>query len=487
MQTKIEDKKSLTSLHLACKNANSDLAILLVQHSDIDSLIKQTAPDTFLLHIICKSKSEMTSLVQAILNKLKTASDNNTTATTTRNLLKLAFTREDSNRQPLLHIAIQNNHLNIVETLMRDYLIDKDIKDAKNGNLATHEVARTGSVAMFDLLEKYDFISNKQNNNLENALHIAASANRDLFIHRYLFYENNTDMSRVECQCSCDSSVAIPSVQVLNKDFLTPLLLAAINGNLKCLRELSTDLNTKIDVRDTNGNSVYHLFAEFSHLECLQYFLKNHFAKNQKLLLSVNNQEETVVHVACRSGNLELIKIAHDTIDGISISLEPFLFSKNIHGQTGFHIACINGYYNIIEYFLKYLKATVCLDQVDNSSNTPLHLATCGGHSSIVGLLLAHNADYNARNEDNATALDLSCRLGFFDISKKLISCYLVFDNDHVNNDYPLHVACNEGAHEVVKLLLEKGALIDKVNNENKNCLDIAIAKKHREVIKVSC
>ncbi len=170
----------MTPLHLACKNSNSDLAILLVQYADVDNLMNQAAPDTFLLHMICKNKIEMTCIIQAILNKLKTACSTEEPS----KLLQKAFTKEDSSRQTMLHIAIQNNHLNIVETLMRDYLIDKDICESKNGNLAIHEVAKTGSIAMFDLLEKYDFICSKQNNNLENALHIAASANRDLFIQK---------------------------------------------------------------------------------------------------------------------------------------------------------------------------------------------------------------------------------------------------------------------------------------------------------------
>jgi hypothetical protein len=49
----------------------------------------------------------------------------------------------------------------------------------------------------------------------------------------------------------------------------------------------------------------------------------------------------------------------------------------------------------------------------------------------------------------------------------------------------PLHAAAAEGAHEVVKLLLEKGASIDKLDDKNRNCLDIAISKGHREVVKV--
>ena len=44
------------------------------------------------------------------------------------------------------------------------------------------------------------------------------------------------------------------------------------------------------------------------------------------------------------------------------------------------------------------------------------------GHSSIVSLLLEYGADANAKNEDNTTALDLSCRKGFFEISKNLIT-----------------------------------------------------------------
>ena len=49
----------------------------------------------------------------------------------------------------------------------------------------------------------------------------------------------------------------------------------------------------------------------------------------------------------------------------------------------------------------------------------------------------------------------------------------------------PLHAAAAEGAHEVVKLLLEKGANIDKLDEQNRNCLDIAISRGHREVVRV--
>lgn len=105
--------------------------------------------------------------------------------------------------------------------------------------------------------------------------------------------------------------------------------------------------------------------------------------------------------------------------------------------------------------------------------------------------LIEHGADVNVKNDDDVSPLDLSCRKGYFEISKNIIACQeAAQSNDDdlaldVSNEHPLHVACFEGAHEVVKLLLLQGAQIHKLNKENKNCLDIAISRGHKEVIRV--
>lgn len=56
------------------------------------------------------------------------------------------------------------------------------------------------------------------------------------------------------------------------------------------------------------------------------------------------------------------------------------------------------------------------------------------------------------------------------------------FDPNSVN---PLHMAAQEGAHEVVALLLEKGYPIDLLNEDSKNILDIALENEHKDVIDV--
>ena len=138
-------------------------------------------------------------------------------------------------------------------------------------------------------------------------------------------------------------------------------------------------------------------------------------------------------------------------------SIENILLSKNKFGQTCLHIACEKGYFNICEYFLKEKKLSSFVDMLDSNSDSALHLATYNGHSSIVALLCEHGADTKLKNDDGISPLEISCRKGFFEISKTLIGNYKP-DEDKINkDDSPLHTACYEGAHEVVRVLLKKG------------------------------
>jgi ankyrin repeat protein len=87
-------------------------------------------------------------------------------------------------------------------------------------------------------------------------------------------------------------------------------------------------------------------------------------------------------------------------------------------------------------------------------------LAVQNGHSSIVKSLIEFGADVNVKNDEEVSPLDISCRKGYFEISKNIIANQQTKEQDEIidrDNDYPLHVACFEGAHEVVKLLLLQG------------------------------
>jgi ankyrin repeat protein len=470
------------------------VAELLIDRMDPNKIINLTMSDSSPLHFVCKLKVEKYTIIKKLLEKIHQEFIQKPNG---KELFDKILKKEDSSRQTILHLSIENNHLNIVELLFSDYNIVRDLKDGLNGNFPIHLAAKNGSCEMFYLLQKYDAVSFKTNNNLENALHIAAFHNRSKFICEFLKYEKsllepaNENDKIMPCICICESldrDSYIPCIKVKDINQNTPLLTALATLNQRCVEELMQSTYCDVNEKDINGNSVYHICTEHDNAESLKYLLHVTNSQNDLNVYGIKNSfDDTILHSACRNGNLELVKLIMNKLNETNAPIEDILYSKNKDGQTCFHIAAEKGYFNIVEYFLKEKKLLQYIEHIDNNSNSSLHSATSNGHSSIVQMLLDLGADANAKNEENVTALDLSCRKGFFEISKNLITTSNLTSQDSNNDDgdYPLHVACYEGAHEVVKLLLLKGAKIDQLNQENKNCLDIAINRGHREVIRV--
>lgn len=144
-------------------------------------------------------------------------------------------------------MAAEHNHLKIVEALFRDYEVDPDLKDTKSDNLIIHLAAKQNSVDLFNLLVRYNAVSFKTNNNLDNALHIASQNNCSRFIRRLLEYEKILSdkaeneayipcMCRCDYLCSCDATTS--SIEQLNKKDYTPIMMAIASRNHKCVEEL---------------------------------------------------------------------------------------------------------------------------------------------------------------------------------------------------------------------------------------------------------
>jgi ankyrin repeat protein len=423
---------------------------------------------------MCKTKKESIETMKRLLNKVK-----NESSIDLHNLLETI----DSEKQTILNMCIDNNHLKMVDILIKDYFNELKNEYDKNGHLPIHLGARNGSVELFNVLVKNEAISFKINLNGDNPLHIAAENNKFNFIREFLEYE------KAYIEKNSLKSIHQPTALGLNRERYTPLFLSIIGGHTKCVEQFVALDYIKLDSHDKNGNTLFHICAEFNNQESLRVILRRKDPRIFKALYMKNKSNETVLHTASEYENLEVIKLVLSKLYDGFMPIETFLKTRNKDGQTFFHIACIKGYFNIVEYFLKDLKMKYLLEMLDRDLNSPLHLASAFNHLSIVNLIIDIGVgvlDFGAKNKEGHSALELSCRKGFFEISKTLINRNpKKIEADQNANEDPLHVACNEGSYEVVRLLLAKGTPIDITNNENKNCLDISIEKSHREVIKV--
>ncbi len=161
---------------MACKFGQQDVADLLIPLTDADRLSLNRSSLSSPIHLACRNKDEKAELVWKMLAKLRAAS------TPQHNYLEQALRCEDNTRNNLLHIAIKNNHLKIVEMLFNEFNADKESKDSKHGNYPIHSAAKNGSVPLLKILQKYDAVSFKPNGDSKNALHIAAETNSFNFI-----------------------------------------------------------------------------------------------------------------------------------------------------------------------------------------------------------------------------------------------------------------------------------------------------------------
>jgi ankyrin repeat protein len=181
---KLENEKRITPLLLACKSGSFKIIDMLVEKVDTkESFICNTAsPDLQPLHILIKNKEESPDLVRKILEKIRQVSIFD---------LNEQLLRMDNNRQSILQIAIENNHLKTTKLLLEEYYVDEDLREDKNGNLPIHFAARVSGSEVVTVLIENNAFSLKTNGNYENALHIAAANNRFKFITEFLAHEQS--------------------------------------------------------------------------------------------------------------------------------------------------------------------------------------------------------------------------------------------------------------------------------------------------------
>jgi len=118
---------------------------------------------------------------------------------------------------------------------------------------------------------------------------------------------------------------------------------------------------------------------------------------------------ETVLHTACRDGNLEIIALL------LAQPIPPPLDICNRDGETALHYAATLGS-DIAIRLLLYAGAKI---KADNSGQTPLHCATYGGSESAVQLLLDAGAEIHFTGRDSP----LFCAAGgsHYDVTRLLL------------------------------------------------------------------
>lgn len=300
------------------------------------------------------------------------------------------------------------------------------------------------------------------------------------------------------------------SVNKQNMMGWAPLLAAASRGHRE-VTELLLANNARVDVFDNEGRSALHLAADCGSLEvCQALLLKNAFvnSKNKQGLTalhyaasrgnsdlidylvnsygaspeSLTIKKQTPMHLAAANGRKKAVQTLvdleapvdfNDELDQKPIhlaaqndhtdvvkqflSLRPSLVSSTTKdGNTLAHLAAKKGSVDVLYAMFDIDKTLVIGAKNRFNNNSPLHLATEGGHLQAVKVMLQNGVSANEENKLGLTPVHMAAKCGHADI-------FDVFAKSGVNLRSPsskigmtaLHIAAYYGEEDITRELFK--------------------------------
>ncbi|KAI3418481.1 hypothetical protein GPALN_009810 [Globodera pallida] len=112
-------------------------------------------------------------------------------------------------------------------------------------------------------------------------------------------------------------------------------------------------------------------------------------------------------------------------------------------------------------------------DWVQDVGLSPLFLAAWRGHLEVFKELIAKGADVNQKANNGMSPWMEACGEGHLGVGEATAS----------NGFTGLIFASSGGKTNVVRFLLSKGARVDRTNKKGQTALDVAVAKRHKEIV----
>ncbi|KAK7495386.1 hypothetical protein BaRGS_00013325 [Batillaria attramentaria] len=124
--------------------------------------------------------------------------------------------------------------------------------------------------------------------------------------------------------------------------------------------------------------------------------------------------------------------------------------SKN--SETPLHVACRCGSEDLLKLLLN---KGADIEAKNKEGFTPLHTACKYGRKVAVERLIARGANINAAGEGALTPLHLACQYDHTDVLEQLLSAGAKIEAKDIKQMRPLHLACKTGSPDLVDTLIK--------------------------------
>merc|ERR1711992_272726 len=268
------------------------------------------------------------------------------------------------------------------------------------------------------------------------------------------------------------ASVDLDSATESNHD--TALTLACAGGH-EDLVTLLLGRGSDIEHRDKKGFTPLILAATAGHDKVVEILL-NHGADIEA---QSERTKDTPLSLACSGGRYEVVEVL--------LKKHANKEHRNVSDYTPLSLAASGGYVTIIKLLLAH-GAEINSRTGSKLGISPLMLAAMNGHTASVKLLLDMGSDINAQIETNRnTALTLACFQGRHEVVSLLLDRKANVEHRAKTGLTPLMEAASGGYTEVGRVLLDKGADVNAapVPSSRDTALTIAADKGHYRFVEL--
>ena len=251
---------------------------------------------------------------------------------------------------------------------------------------------------------------------------------------KYILWKGITALhmavGRMDCCFLCVKALIDngATVDVRDTQGRTPLHIASIRGHFRLIRLLAPSPES-FHFKDNDGSTPLYYACKNSHLECIEEFMviipdvvsdlmkvANKFGATPLSVRALNDQ--TILHVACKKGNLPIVKKLLET------GVDP----NSRDGSTFTPLMLAVQHVDDVEAadIVAMLCEFKCKINIQTSpfsrSVTALHLACELGKEKCVEMLIAKGANVLVRTQSGLTPLHLACEGGYHTLISSLIT-----------------------------------------------------------------
>ncbi|XP_071099037.1 serine/threonine-protein phosphatase 6 regulatory ankyrin repeat subunit B-like [Haliotis cracherodii] len=416
---KLTDDYNDTVLHLACEGGNRSIVEHLLTLFDINSR-GQYDRTALMVAAVCAKKDVVDLLVSKGAD----------------------LTLTDDYNNNVLHLACQSGNRSIVEQLLPLFDINSRGQHGWTAVMGTAVFAKKDT---FDLLVSKGADLTLTDGDNDNVLHLACEGGNILIVEHLLpmfdincrGYKGWTPVMKGAYSGKKDtfqmllSKGANPSLT--GDDNGTLLHAASRGGNIDIVRHVIADFD--LNTRGWNGHTPLMLAVCGGHTDVVDFLVEHGADVNM-----VDNDGDTLLHLACESGNLTMVKHVMSYSD---INL------RDNFGWTPLAMAAVEGKFAVFKY-LKGLGADLTL--TDRAGDDVYTLALQGGCRGIIKEL--------GREEHSDKSIT-----PWNQLMKSLVTSQMFYLNTHSQQspglvqtdqygDSLLHLACRGGNIQCVEYLL---------------------------------